>query len=532
MYYIANLSRPDSLNHQACTDTACCYAHVDNPTYQTKHAEGCEGCSFVSADLDQLSVILKKETYPLIDFSKPTTSGNTLYLQSFASPERTTTSTPIQYVAISHVWSDGLGNTRHNSIPSCQLSRLIQLARNIPHESHLEPFTSFWLDTICCPVEDGSTLQNMAIHKMKDTYEKASAVLVLDASLMAHNSGNLDDIESIYRILICKWTSRLWTFQEGVFAWSLFFQFADGPYDLRQGLVRLMDNPTPSVRLTVQRSIVQQVNELCGSITPLDHADKLTIFAKALRSRTTSVLSDEPICLANLLGLDSRVISEIPSSDELSRMAAFWRLTSNMPLHVLFRSCERLCSPGLQWAPTSLLRTTAGINRLGHSGGSKHWAARKAEITDHGLHVRTAGFNIRSSWDLNNSRKFLIKATSGRWFVASNLYFAPATVSNGFPERPSDPHRNWMIVCPWQLQWQVPGFHSDCIGLLVQELDPGGNGRHRVRFVHYMAIFLMPEGWDDLLIQDLCSAMDEGNFPAYPIEEGEELCEDTQWCFV
>jgi hypothetical protein len=89
-----------------------------------------------------------------------------------------------------------------------------------------------------------------------------------------------------------------------------------------------------------------------------------------------------------------------------------------------------------------------------------------------------------------------------------------------------------MIVCPWKLQWQVPGFHSDCTGLLVQELDPGGNGRHRVRFVHHMAISLMPEGWDDLSIQDLRSSMDVGNFPAYPIEEGEELCEDTQWCFV
>jgi hypothetical protein len=107
MIYIANLSSPDSLDHRACIDTTCRYAHVDNPSYQTKHAEGCDGCLFVSAELDQLSAILRKETYPLIDFSKPTTPGSALCLQPFASPEwtnnTTTTSTPMNYVAISHV---------------------------------------------------------------------------------------------------------------------------------------------------------------------------------------------------------------------------------------------------------------------------------------------------------------------------------------------------------------------------------------------------------------------------------------------
>jgi hypothetical protein len=76
--------------------------------------------------------------------------------------------------------------------------------RNVPHPPNLRPFTFFWLDTICCPVEDGSELQATAIHKMKDTYEKASAVLVLDASLMTPSSNNLDDVKKLFRILCCK----------------------------------------------------------------------------------------------------------------------------------------------------------------------------------------------------------------------------------------------------------------------------------------------------------------------------------------
>jgi hypothetical protein len=219
----------------------------------------------------------------------------------------------------------------------------------------------------------------MAIHKMRGTYEKASAVLVLDVSLMVQTANDINDVEIIFRILICKWTSRLWTFQEGALALRLFFQFADGLYDLRQGLDRLMDTPAPNIRLTVQRSIVQQVNELCRRIVKSgDHADMLITLCKALCHRTTNVLSDEPICLANLLGLDSLVISEIPASDEAGRTTAFWGLTSNVPFGMLFPRCERLCSSGFQWdkihitlclvrdyrlsastvqAPTSLLRS-------------------------------------------------------------------------------------------------------------------------------------------------------------------------------
>jgi hypothetical protein len=144
---------------------------------------------FVSADLNQLSSILRKGTYPLIDISRPTKPGNALCLQLFSSPERadgtTTTPTPVRYVATSHVWSDGLGNAHRNSIPACQLSKLSKLVRNVLHSSHPRPYSCFWIDTICCPIEDGSEMQNLAIHKMKDTYEKASAVLVFGASLMA-----------------------------------------------------------------------------------------------------------------------------------------------------------------------------------------------------------------------------------------------------------------------------------------------------------------------------------------------------------
>jgi hypothetical protein len=55
--------------------------------------------------------------------------------------------------------------------------------------------------------------------------------------------------------------------------------------------------------------LVQQINELhvlqsgCSS-----EAHKLTLLFIALRYRTTSVGSDEPMCLANFMGYESKAI--------------------------------------------------------------------------------------------------------------------------------------------------------------------------------------------------------------------------------
>lgn len=53
------------------------------------------------------------------------------------------------YVAISHVWSDGLGNLTKNALPKCQLLRLSSLVQNLPQRS--SRIDRFWLDTICVP---------------------------------------------------------------------------------------------------------------------------------------------------------------------------------------------------------------------------------------------------------------------------------------------------------------------------------------------------------------------------------------------
>jgi len=81
--------------------------------------------------------------------------------------------------------------------------------------------------------------------------------------------------------------------------------------------------------------------------------------------RAASYASDEPICIATLLGLDLGKIlgASKPEDDEPirteQRMCMLWRLIAEadqgIPSQVLFVGHDRLRTPGMRWAPKSLL---------------------------------------------------------------------------------------------------------------------------------------------------------------------------------
>lgn len=204
----------------------------------------------------------------------------------------------------------------------------------------------------------------MAIAKMKATYATASAVLVLNSSLLAQPANDLSDVEVLWRIAYSKWTTRLWTFQEGALAQRIFCQFADGPWDLEAGLSRLKSSADPSVRLMMRRSILYHIEQLRVPVNPSDQAEALRNLTHAVRFRSTSVHSDEPLCLANLLGIDSSKIGQITASDPIGRMTAFWRLVPSIPLSLIFEARRRLSQPGFRWGS----RISAPLSRSAFPG--------------------------------------------------------------------------------------------------------------------------------------------------------------------
>ena len=201
MLYVANLPRLDNKDHRTCTADMCFLAKIKDCDYNTLHDHDGEDCEHVEPDLGQLTTILETSTFPVMKCSIDAAQSS-ISLEPF-DPE-------VPYVAISHVWSDGLGNPRNNSIPRCQFRRLSDLVREVGIRFPALKTSAFWLDTVCCPVEDGSRIQNIALEKMKDTYKNAAAVLILDSYLLQQTAADLTNVERLMRVLCCRWTGRLW----------------------------------------------------------------------------------------------------------------------------------------------------------------------------------------------------------------------------------------------------------------------------------------------------------------------------------
>src|SRR2546423_1526267 len=90
-----------------------------------------------------------------------------------------------------------------------------------------------WLDTLCCPVRPTED-KKLALKKMRQVYEQARSVLVLDASLQSYSTASMDALEVLARIFTSKWLTRVWTLQEGALAKRLWFQFADKALSLAE----------------------------------------------------------------------------------------------------------------------------------------------------------------------------------------------------------------------------------------------------------------------------------------------------------
>jgi len=193
------------------------------------------------------------------------------------------------FTAISHVWSDGLGNVHENALPKCQLEHLQravddlvyqkitsiemsksksvltsvkdQFLRKIPSTFPEAPYLRkirqagrvhnknfFWIDTLCIPLEP-LNLRKDAIRRIADVFQKAAQVLVLDnnlqLSLHPKSTPNIEillvgvpevseisNISTTDGLLVqlssSAWMRRLWTFSEGALASELYVKLSDG----------------------------------------------------------------------------------------------------------------------------------------------------------------------------------------------------------------------------------------------------------------------------------------------------------------
>ena len=371
--------------------------------YQVGHETDSCTCSLLEVDQDALTKILKKgDSFPLL---RLTGDLNNLDLELVDSAENT----PSSYIAISHVWADGLGNPRDNALYRCKLLKLREHVMSVNSVNPLSTESSgetplIWLDTLCCPAQDGWGKQN-AIEKIRCVYRQAKHVLVLDSGLMAYKSESQDVSEKLARIFTSSWMRRLWTLQEGALARSLYFQFADSAVCLENlGNLILKERQVSMRHRAVSMDFVNEFLALAsffGGHSP----PTLKVLDDSLKHRGVSVLTDEPLCIGTLMLLDLAAILAVEPKDR--RMQKVWEMLAikhgGLPSQIIFFEEPRINEDGWRWAPQSLLEMGKGIHDM--SSRMVRWFDPKlSPITPKGLRVQYRGYKIMKVEDYHDGK--------------------------------------------------------------------------------------------------------------------------------
>ncbi|KAK5463031.1 hypothetical protein LTS15_002743 [Exophiala xenobiotica] len=350
MYYASTLERksPPGISHRLCNDGGCQANYVRPETYETKHREDCSGCNHIKPLINHAEEILRgsgHDGFPVLEVTPYGDSFNLEYVE-FAGN--------LSFCAISHVWSDGLGNNETNSLPTCQVRRLYTVAQEILRRGQGGSGKSclIWIDTLCVPRRQ--PFRKFAISRIATSFAKAKAVLVLDSELQQISSKTAIS-EVLTRISCCGWMRRVWTLREGSLAApALNVQLADRAIALdsvvkqqrkdwqKRKLVTdslASDTGIAYENLTVTRLAYRKLS----TSSMKSHA-----FGFALHSfagRSTSWQGDEYLCLGILLGLKPKSIEELYETPVDKRSEYLFSVLHKVPHGILFCPGAKLSTP-------------------------------------------------------------------------------------------------------------------------------------------------------------------------------------------
>ncbi|KAL3426809.1 hypothetical protein PVAG01_00318 [Phlyctema vagabunda] len=464
-------------------------SQLDESKYEQKHAPECvrdecfeylaEDYRFQPPQTRRVSNLLKAGSTPQVILNL---DGNIQLKTSY------------RYVAISHVWSDGLGNPHRNSLHSCQIGRIQRMVNDLyPGETESVPF---WLDTLCVPLDPET--RKLAISGMKQVYEQADRVLILDSDLI-DAPYDMDIYETVMRVATCTWSTRLWTLQEAMFQSKTIYALPARPWtgDMFWGVgvlshFKQFKLPQEQSEHVLQNSQIQKrayLNLLLawgthviewqgkpfrefieGIDVPADNT--LSRIQSALNTRATSKIEDEPICLASLLGINPKKL--FGTKDSASRMRHVFRSMKQIPTGFLFAPRPRIRDYGCRWMPQSLLWNEESTSYLGDYN-------QQAPVDQDGMLVTMPGIRFPHglSPDDDDSRVITVELDGGE-LDGQRYEKATWEISFSFPKPESmkDPQQPW-LACKGQdvaiVMSDLPGadWHGRraCILVAVRELS-------------------------------------------------------------
>ena len=416
MYYLSSLPRLATfggVDHDQCLETQCRTTSVDPRSYEPRHADDCQNnrrsCNMLGVDAKDVASIIEMGSVPLIMLDEsPEGQMKLTVVKSHPG---------LRYVALSHVWSGGLGNVNANCMRSCQLYRVQQMLNKIRENGDddldrnlgirkFEAASLFlrmlcglklppeqpillWMDTLCVPVgPEWSKAYRMAIAQMAQIYVEAQCVLVLDPELEKLNHKDLPDHQVFATVLCSSWNARSWTFQEASMARTFYVQFADGYCVIDERWHELME-PFRAAKHSKSSPQGSSLKAFSMSdfltlefsrwffelpvMTKIRGHDTRVLMSKnedwknfacvwnALRSRSTTKVDDLYGIIAVMVDLSA---DEILKLDKNERMKSIIRSQSSLPLPLLYQKCSRLLDNQGRptWAPANITGSRLGMS--------------------------------------------------------------------------------------------------------------------------------------------------------------------------
>ena len=366
-----------------CTENDCVVATIDPATYGIKHRRGyCEGetkCEVLLPDMGVISASLRSGKVPVVTYTDE---------QGLITDE----AVDGRYVAISHVWVDGMGSISEKGLPKCHVKFLseavmaahLSIRENEEDDNEQMSVVPFWVDSLSVPGE--RDLRNEAIVQMSATYAAAAAVLVVDASMM-HLSITDSMVQQVMVLYVSGWVRRMWTLPEALLSRQLFFRLSDGIVDCRN-FFRAADVVGNTFSDPVSATLLAWLTQLIaipllrsavrlGALTEM-RPPSLDDVALHLAKRTSSRIEDEILAVAALFDLDVRPYLQQDRNERMANFLAEYN-GGKVPSDIIFLDGFKLPFEGFGWAPQTFMKRQLAIEMKGTGLGSFSY------ITEQGL---------------------------------------------------------------------------------------------------------------------------------------------------
>ncbi|KAL8886247.1 MAG: hypothetical protein Q9192_006516 [Flavoplaca navasiana] len=489
-YYLSSLPRETTfggVKHDQCDENRCMTTSIDPATYEHRHVDSCSthdgSCRMVGVSSSEVAACIKRGRISLIGFEES--------IDGSLRPKLVESSRGLRYVALSHVWSGGLGNVSMNSMFCCQIRKLYNLLLRLRDEGDddydrdvgtrkfpdafrdlrkdlriplPDPPVLLWIDTLCVPVgQQHKETRQIAIAQMAQIYVEAQCVLVVDPELEKMNHQSLPDEQLFANVLCSSWNSRSWTFQEACMARVFYIQFLDGHcvidkkwHEFMEGIEETAQSDTSKFDIAGQTFGMREV--LMAEVSDwfrtmpvmtkvrgydnrklMSRSEDWENFARVwngLRRRSTTKTDDLYGIIAIMVDLSAY---EILKLDPKERMKAILRSQATLPLSLLYRHCDRLrdLDGKLLWAPSGI----AG-DRLEMDGGymcvEENGVVISAHEPDAARHIWPDAYILSTQGPLPTS--FTVRFAQFGHTLSIELYQA-----SSMPIREST--HTWVVLC-------------------------------------------------------------------------------------